>query len=61
MNKKICINRFFKNERQKEMVDIYINSCYPTKKFKHNNKTRLWHIRNKPPLKRYVEHAGARI
>ena len=61
MDKKICINRFFKNERQRDVVDLYIDSCYHNKRFRHNNKTRLWHIRNNPTLKRYVEQKGVRI
>ena len=61
MDKKICINRFFKNDSIKDKVDLYINYYYSNKKFRHNNKTRLWHIRNIPALKRYIEHKGVRI
>ena len=61
MDKKICINRFLKNERQRDIVDTYINFCYFNKKFRHNNRTRFWHIRNTTAVKRYVEQKGVRI
>ena len=61
MNKKICINQFFKSKSKREIVDRYIQSCYTWRKFKFNNKRRLWHIRNDQTLKRWIEREGVRI
>ena len=61
MDKKICIHQFFKSEFNKRTVDNYIQSCYFRKQFKHNNKTRLWHIKRLPALKEWVERNGVKI
>ena len=62
MKKKICINKFFKDARKRDIIDNYIVSFYSyDKQFRLNNKRRLWHIRNDGNLYRWAEREGVRI
>ena len=45
----MCINQFFKDKNNKEMVDRYSETLY-RHEFKLNNKRRLWHIKNDKKL-----------
>ena len=61
MNKKICINQFFKSEHNRSVVDNYIHAIYPNKKFRLNNKRRIWHIKRNTNLLSWVEMRGVNI
>ena len=61
MNKKICINQFFKNRHNAAVVDNYIHAIHPNKKFILSNKRRLYHIRNSNTFKHWVLNEGVKI
>ena len=51
----MCINQFFKEEYNKEVVDEYISKTLYRHEFKLNNKRRLWHIENNKDLYRWAK------
>ena len=57
----MCINQFFKSEHNRSVVDNYIHALFPGKKFRLNNKRRLWHIRESFTLKKWILNEGVNI
>ena len=56
----MCINQFFKEEYNKEVLDRYVIKTHKHE-FRFNNKRRLWHIKNNKKLFDWVTRMGVDI